>query len=69
MAPTVRANCDNIYCFGQLPPGAKWAVDSYGDEFSKVADLPDGYFIHKAGRGQAVTGCAWYKKNGVFVKA
>ena len=69
MAPTVRANCDNIYCFKQRPNGAAWTAKEYEPEFIRASKLPDGYFIHQAGTGRPVIGCAWRKVNGVFERA
>lgn len=70
MAPTVRANCDNIICFAQRPDGAEWAAKQYHPDFSNATRLPDGWFIRQEGIGAPRTGCAWYKdESGKFHKA
>ena len=70
MAPTVRANCDNIYCFKQRPDGAEWAAKQYDEIFINSKKIQKGYFIHQTGTDEPVTGCAWYKdESGKFIKA
>jgi hypothetical protein len=71
MAPTVRANCQNIFCFLlQEPQAIDWAWKSYGEKFMAVAKLQPGQYIGKRGLGEPFNGCAWYiDKNGKFVKA
>jgi len=68
MAPTVRANCQNIFCFLlQEPAALDWAAKSYGDQFRKVQDLKPGQYIGKRGLELPFIGWAWYHdKNGKF---
>jgi hypothetical protein len=67
MSPTVRVNCDNIFCFGQKPQAAKWAAEQYSPEFAESVNLKDGCYIYQRGRESPVKGCAWYlDSNGNF---
>jgi hypothetical protein len=71
MAPTVRANCNNVFCFLMQEPGAvDWAAKTYGDQFRKVQDLKPGQYIGKRGLEAPFVGWAWYMdKEGKFRKA
>jgi hypothetical protein len=69
MAPTVRANCDNLVCFGVKPDAAEWAAKQYHKRFLEAVNLPDGHFIMQRGRGEPVAGIAWQIKNGKFTRA
>ncbi|MFA5688969.1 MAG: hypothetical protein WC959_07460 [Kiritimatiellales bacterium] len=68
MAPTVRANCQNVFCFLlQEPAAVEWAGRSYGPEFRYVADLKPGQYIGKRGLNPPFTGWAWHTDaNGNF---
>ena len=68
MAPTVRANCQNIFCFLlQEPAAVEWAARSYGEQFRRVADLKAGQYIAKRGLEPPFVGWSWYiDKNGKF---
>lgn len=62
MAPTVRANCQNRYCFLLDEPGAiRWVTDCLGDEFKNCATLPPGRYIAKLGLDKPFYGTAWYE--------
>ena len=69
MAPTVRANCQNIFCFLiQEPAAVDWANRCYGAKFRQVGELPPGRYIAKRGLADPFRGTAWYEEtNGKWV--
>lgn len=61
MPPTVRGNCDNIYCFYlREVPAIKWAAEAYGETFRRVNELKPGRYIGQRGLGSPFLGCSWY---------
>jgi hypothetical protein len=60
MAPTVRNNCDNIFCFALRPNAAEWAAKEYHPVFAKAPQLKPGQYIGLRGLGTPFTGLAWY---------
>ncbi len=68
MAPTVRANCDNIFCFRLKPDAAKWATKQYGEEFRAAEEITPGRYIVQYGLNAPQFGTAWYTdKNGKWI--
>lgn len=62
MAPTVRANCQNRFCFLLDEPAAiRWVTESLGDTFRNCATLQPGRYIAKRGLSDPFIGCAWYR--------
>ncbi len=67
MAPTVRSNCDNIFCFALRPNAAEWAAKEYGEVFKRAAELKPGQYIGQRGLSAPFLGCAWFLDiNGKF---
>lgn len=71
MVPTVRANCQNIFCFVlQEPAALDWAARSYGDTFRSAGELMPGQYIAKRGLETPYMGTAWcFDRDGNFIKA
>lgn len=70
MPPTVRGNCDNIYCFRLKPDGAEWAAKQYGNEFSNVVKLDKGRYLAQLGLDDPFLGRSFYfDQDGNFQKA
>lgn len=68
MAPTVRANCQNRFCFLLDEPGAiDWVTKCLGEKFRECASLPPGRYIGKRGLEQPFHGTAWYEQDGKWV--
>ena len=70
MAPTVRANCQNVFCFLlQEPQAIDWVAKSYGEQFRKVQELKPGQYIGKRGLDAPFVGWSWFMDNGKFRRA
>jgi len=68
MAPTVRANCQNVFCFLLTEPAAlSWVEKTYGKPFDRVGELPAGRYIAKRGLEEPFFGRAWFEKDGNWV--
>ena len=60
MPPTVRLNCDAIFCFALRGEGATWAAKNYDLDETKILNLKRGEYIFRDGLSNPIKGVAWH---------